>query len=1776
MRTFHDSTPVNSAARQYSYAGRPPSQRRILALAVLLTLLPGVSPANPVGEQVAAGAATFQRAGNALTIRQSSDRAVINWQGFSIGASELTKFIQPSASSAVLNRVVSGSPSSLLGQLESNGKVFLINPNGILVGGGAVINTNGFVASTRDIRDSQFMSGGDLNFSGTSTAGIQNLGTIRAQGGDVFLIAHTVDNSGVIEAAKGIVGLAAGTDVLLRQSGDERLFVQTTVSDTPGTASGVKNSGIISAVQAELRAAGGNVYALAVNNSGAIHATGIAELDGRILLTSSGGNIENSGALTARNANGDGGKVIIIGERTTLTGSTLIDVSADVRGGNGGFVETSGKELQVASGARIDASAANGLPGQWLLDPFNVRVVDFFTGTSNGGFSGGNPNVFTPTGNDSTVDASTISNALTNGTDVTITTAGAGTQNGNIQVDANIIANVPKTNATVPTLTLNADNRIVLNSAVQGSIGSKGINLTAFAKGLTPDGLPAINVTTQGNLFLIRKGSFTANTRGINVDGSINSLSSDNVAGDKWSFAAAGDITGLASGNMQAFIVDLKSTAGAINYAGGLGADTLTAAATGLITINNVTGVNVTNLGTTTSGGAINIRNTGNGGSALNVVGSVTAGGASLAISNVGTLFIDSTGSLGKGTGTVTDNTGTVTLTGRSITDGLNPVAPSISAAALALSATQGGTGIGTAANPIDTSVSNLEALTQTGGIFIKNTGKQLTIGGIPSFAVGGVLTPNNANGGQIQIVNDRTVSVTDATAEQAHVAGPQDILIRANGATSDIQIADNSPNAVNAHNGNVTLNAARDVVVGAFGRKGDVTGATVNLNGGHAVVIDEGSTVTGGAGGVNVTAGTIMPLPDSRAASIVFFQTAVSGARFVTTGAPINLTTAPGGFIDAHSGSAVAAISSGGGVINFRTDDVMLTAPVNAGTGFVQFLPVSPGRAFDVGTNTSAKYSLTNAELGLVTAGTVVIGDAANRNDVSVTAPITVTTFGALGLQALGTGGGGNMIGAPVTLANGFVEIQATNSITGSGAINGSRLTLTSDNGNIVLSGPVTTGGLVIPGAGLVSLESLSNQISVLGDILRRGPVTIRNTIPLTIHGVIAGPNTNNDVTIRTVGDITMNGPGATGFSGARVVSSGQGNQIVLEAGNGHFINNAGPFNGGPRALDPQNGARFRVYSADNTSPYNPGGLSGDERAGVSFPSDPDSAQSVFYFAAQSQPANGGGSSGGTGGSTGNAGNDAIVAPPAVVRNLLSLPEFQPQQIRAYGGSPRATLTVTPDSLSADERLVETNGERLIASGNAGDLHELIRKSSGFSNADADDTMMRLLQDYEKTNRPWQVVVPFNDPTLMADVPGLPGFKVPAAALFWQGLGEGVRIASASTIFEEGRLAVIPFDGGDRIAVPSGGWVDTRLDENENIRFGIYDRDGRLLATTFGNIAATGSGNYINDQLTTVVAGRQQDAVKIAAARRQAVLKAEAVAGPSVVLSNGQRVFIPKGDFLPPPPLGQSVLVQISLLGGLGQRVTDAQITSIVASGGGNLTRNDVSAIVATGGGNFTPGVIAAIVASGGGNLTSQAISGIVATGGGNISSPIAMMSIISASIVATGGGNIVASGGGNIVATGGGNLNSQIANIVASGGGNIGPDAVAKIVASGGGNLISQDGAGIISQDGAGLMAIAAGIVATGGGNISADRASQIVASGGGNIVASGGGNFYNTINALVAAGGSNLIGNTTAGLIGNTTAGLIGGNSAGLIPSLSAGSLISPNGAGLISPNGAGFSK
>lgn len=133
--------------------------------------------ANGTNPTVVAGQASFSTQGSTLSVTNSPG-AIINWQGFSIGASEATHFIQQNAASSILNRVIGPDPSVILGTLISNGRVFLINPSGILVGQGARIDVAGLVASTLNLSNQDFLAG-RLNFTSNPLAGrVENQGSI--------------------------------------------------------------------------------------------------------------------------------------------------------------------------------------------------------------------------------------------------------------------------------------------------------------------------------------------------------------------------------------------------------------------------------------------------------------------------------------------------------------------------------------------------------------------------------------------------------------------------------------------------------------------------------------------------------------------------------------------------------------------------------------------------------------------------------------------------------------------------------------------------------------------------------------------------------------------------------------------------------------------------------------------------------------------------------------------------------------------------------------------------------------------------------------------------------------------------------------------------------------------------------------------------------------------------------------------------------------------------------------------------------------------------------------------------------------------------------------------------------------------------------------------------------------------------------------------------------------------------------------------------------------
>lgn len=466
------------------------------------------SPQLPHGPQVTAGAASFQTSGGTLHIANSSG-TIINWQSFSIGAGARTNFQQPSALSAVLNRVTGTDPSQILGALTSNGKVFLVNPHGIVFGAGTRIDTAAFVASTLDISDADFLAG-RLKFAGGGHGVLKNEGTLRASG-DIYLVGPQIENTGIVRSDNGSVLLAAGRSLTITSPDAHGVqFALQAPADTAlnlgvieaknaaGMFAGtLRHSGEIRAESASLDGAGrvilraaqdvildGNALISADNAAGR---GGRAEITGERVGLLDGATVSARGAAgggeilvggdyqgenpAVRNAAmthvgaavtldasasgaGDGGRIIVWADDTARVQGRL-DARGGPQGGAGGFIETSGKRHLDVSGIRL--SATGTAPGTWLLDPYDIEVVAGAGTVNNSGAT-----AFTPIGDTSQIGADLIVGQLDAGTSVTLNTTGAGTQAGNITVNSAIV----KTNNNAASLTLAADNDIAVNANI--------------------------------------------------------------------------------------------------------------------------------------------------------------------------------------------------------------------------------------------------------------------------------------------------------------------------------------------------------------------------------------------------------------------------------------------------------------------------------------------------------------------------------------------------------------------------------------------------------------------------------------------------------------------------------------------------------------------------------------------------------------------------------------------------------------------------------------------------------------------------------------------------------------------------------------------------------------------------------------------------------------------------------------------------------------------------------------------------------------------------------------------------------------------------------------------------------------------------------------------------------------------------------------------------------------------------------------------------------------
>ncbi|PKO69486.1 MAG: filamentous hemagglutinin [Betaproteobacteria bacterium HGW-Betaproteobacteria-16] len=411
------------------------------ALAVSLMMACAATAfAQPTSGVVSSGSATIGGTPGAMVITQTTANVAINWQSFGVQAFESVQFVQPSTSSVALNRVVGPDPSSILGSLSANGKVFLVNPNGILFGAGASVNVGGLVASTLGISDADFMAN-NYRFSGAGPGEVVNSSNIDVNGGYVALLGANVSNHGIITAQLGTVALAAGNRMTLDMAGD-RLLSVTIDEGVAGALVENSSSGEILAnggrVLMTTRAAG-SVLSNAVNNSGVIRAQTIVNEEGSIRLL--------------------GGM-----ETGTVNVAGTLDASA-AAGGDGGLIETSAARVDVASNATVTTLAPSGETGQWLI---------------------GSQDFIVENESSANMQATSLS-ALMVTNSVTISTA--------TDADGEPIRSLPSTDIFAPTA---GSGNIEINDAVSWTASASPTTLTLLAGGDT--NINAAITANTGNL----------------------------------------------------------------------------------------------------------------------------------------------------------------------------------------------------------------------------------------------------------------------------------------------------------------------------------------------------------------------------------------------------------------------------------------------------------------------------------------------------------------------------------------------------------------------------------------------------------------------------------------------------------------------------------------------------------------------------------------------------------------------------------------------------------------------------------------------------------------------------------------------------------------------------------------------------------------------------------------------------------------------------------------------------------------------------------------------------------------------------------------------------------------------------------------------------------------------------------------------------------------------------------------------------------------------------
>lgn len=340
----------------------------------------GCGPAGNL-QFVQAGAATYNTSNNTMTVTQTTDKAVLNWNSFNVSQDAAVNFAQKNASSVALNRVFSGTPSKILGSVTGNGQIYLINPSGILFGKTAKINVGGLVASTLNVDTNTFMNSGIANavtnkdqsnlvakddyaafrnkdgefgeHDASQKVVVEAGASIKTNGaGNIILVGKTVENHGSIEANDGQVLLVAAEDRVFLQPSDELALRGFLVEMETGGE--VTNTGEVKADRGNVTLAGH-----AVNQHGVVKATTSLDRNGSIYLQARDGGDAVAGTAGKKNTlKATRGGSLSVGE-SSLTSIELeldsLDKAIEEQDHLQSRVKLAGQTVHIKENAQIKA-----------------------------------------------------------------------------------------------------------------------------------------------------------------------------------------------------------------------------------------------------------------------------------------------------------------------------------------------------------------------------------------------------------------------------------------------------------------------------------------------------------------------------------------------------------------------------------------------------------------------------------------------------------------------------------------------------------------------------------------------------------------------------------------------------------------------------------------------------------------------------------------------------------------------------------------------------------------------------------------------------------------------------------------------------------------------------------------------------------------------------------------------------------------------------------------------------------------------------------------------------------------------------------------------------------------------------------------------------------------------------------------------------------------------------------------------------------------------------